>query len=70
MAAPCLSAVHRAKVCHMEEPPKDREVLRVNVDAKLREDLERAHEVTGIRSVSDLVRYAIRKVAQGKAVGA
>lgn len=56
----------------MEEPPKDkdREVLRVNVDPKLREDLDRAHEVTGIRSVSDLVRYAIRQVAQGKVVTA
>ncbi len=56
----------------MEEPPKDkdREVLRVNVDPKLREDLDRAHEVTGIRSASDLVRYAIRQVAQGKVVTA
>lgn len=58
----------------MEEPPKDkdrdREVLRVNMDPKLREDLDRAHEVTGIRSASDLVRYAIRQVAQGKVVTA
>lgn len=54
----------------MDEPTKDREVLRVNMDAQLREDLERAHRVTGIRSVSDLVRYAIRQVAQSKVVSA
>lgn len=57
-------------MCRMEDPSKERETLRVIVDPTLRKDLDKAHEVTGIRSLSDLVRYAIRQVAvQGVAGG-
>lgn len=46
----------------MNDPPKD--TLRVLLDEALRADIARAQEVTGIRSLSDLVRYALRQVAQ------
>lgn len=39
--------------------------LRVRLDDDLRADLTRAHELTGIKADSELVRYAIRLVARG-----
>lgn len=44
----------------------EKETLRVLLDEQLREDIARAREVTGIRSTSDLVRYALRQVAREK----
>jgi hypothetical protein len=46
----------------MSDPSKD--TLRVLMDDALRTDIARAQEVTGIRSLSDLVRYALRQVAR------
>lgn len=39
------------------------DVMRVRLDEELREDIEKARQVTGIRSLSDLVRYCLRRVA-------
>jgi hypothetical protein len=48
----------------MEEPSndEDRKSLRIVVDDKFQSDLDRAKEVTGIRNLSDLVRFAVRQV--------
>jgi hypothetical protein len=61
-----LSFGYCAKMCLMGEAEKEteKETLRVLLDEQLRQDLARAREVTGIRSNSDLVRYALRQVAR------
>lgn len=41
-------------------------VLKVVVDEELREDIQRARRATGIRSLSELVRYCLRRVANGE----
>jgi metal-responsive CopG/Arc/MetJ family transcriptional regulator len=46
----------------MAEAPKEQ--LRVEMDEEFRKVLERAHQVTGIRGRSDLVRYCIQDVVQ------
>ena len=68
MGLSCPSFGYCAKLCPMTETEK--ETLRVLLDEQLREDIARAREVTGIRSMSDLVRYALRQVARcgGRAV--
>jgi len=64
MATPCTFQRRCAKVCRMEEPSndEDRKSLRIVVDDKFQSDLDRAKEVTGIRNLSDLVRFAVRQV--------
>jgi hypothetical protein len=47
-----------------EAPKNEKDVIRVVADDDLLRDIEAAKRVTGIRALSDLVRFCVRQVAQ------
>lgn len=66
----CYTPDKCATLSVMHDATKEtNDLLRVKLDEELREDIEKARRVTGIRSASDLVRYAIRQVAQSPRPG-
>lgn len=65
----CYTPDKCATLSTMNDATKEtNDLLRVKLDEELREDIEKARRVTGIRSASDLVRYALRQVATGKSL--